>query len=143
MIPLVAEAVVLNNFRYAQQAGYQHGNCGGCLKGTHSAVLDEIELWMYDFGGPPVYWLNGLAGTGKTCQSHSTLWLPTCCERLLALSNPCWTLPVGCSLVHRGRIESTINLYPTKGKVMAMSAATTSLEWPDRQLWSIRFSKMW
>lgn len=66
MIPLVAEAVVLNNFRYAQQAGYQHGNRGGCLKGTRSAVLDEIELWMYDFGGPPVYWLNGLAGTGKT-----------------------------------------------------------------------------
>ena len=50
---------------------------------------------------------------------------------LLALSNPCWTLPIGCSLVHRGRVESTINLYPAKGKVMAMSAATTSLEWPD------------
>ena len=65
------------------------------------------------------------------CQSHSTLQLPTCCERLLALSNPCWTLPVGCSLVHRGQIKSTINLYPAKGKVMAMSAATTSLEWPD------------
>ena len=65
------------------------------------------------------------------CQSHSTLRLPTCYERLLALSNPCRTLPVGCSLVHRGRIESTINLYPAKGKAMAMSAATTSLEWPD------------
>ena len=69
--------------------------------------------------------------TTPHCQSHSTLQLPTCYERLLALSNPCWTLPVGCSLVHRGRIESTINLYPTKGKAMAMSAATTSLEWPD------------
>ena len=45
------------------------------------------------------------------CQSHSTLRLPTCYERLLVLSNPCWTLPVGCSLVHRGRVESTINLY--------------------------------
>ena len=65
------------------------------------------------------------------CQSHSTLWLPTCCERLHALSNPCWTLPVSCSLVHRGRIESTINLYPAKGKAMVMSATTTSLEWPD------------
>ena len=65
------------------------------------------------------------------CQSHSTLRLPTYYERLLALSNPCWTLPVGCSLVHRGRVESTINLYPAKGKVMAMSAATTILEWPD------------
>ena len=68
---------------------------------------------------------------GSSCQSHSTLRLPTCCERLPALSNPCWTLPVGCSLVHRGRIKSTINLYPAKGKVMAMSAATTDLEWPD------------
>ena len=67
----------------------------------------------------------------KLCQSHSTLRLPTCYERLLALSNPCWTLPVGCSLVHRRRVESTINLYPAKGKVMAMSATTTSLEWPD------------
>ena len=67
----------------------------------------------------------------SSCQSHSTLWLPTCYERLLVLSNPCWTLPVGCSLVHRGWVESTINLYPAKGKVMVMSAATTSLEWPD------------
>ena len=29
-------------------------------------VLDEIELWTYDHRLPPVYWLNGLAGTGKS-----------------------------------------------------------------------------
>ena len=75
--------------------------------------------------------MNGTCYPTPSCQSHSTLRLPTCYEHLLALSNPCWTLPVGCSLVHRGRIESTINLYPAKGKAMAMSAATTSLEWPD------------
>ena len=75
--------------------------------------------------------LEGVIRQEGRCQSHSTLWLPTCYERLLVLSNPCWTLPVGCSLVHRGRVESTINLYPAKGKVMVMSAATTSLEWPD------------
>ena len=28
--------------------------------------MDEIELWTQDFDKPPVYWLNGLAGTGKT-----------------------------------------------------------------------------
>ena len=28
--------------------------------------MDEIELWTRDFAKPPVYWLNGLAGTGKT-----------------------------------------------------------------------------
>ena len=84
------------------------------------------------FGGLSTGNTGILADTRTTtCQSHSTLRLPTCCEHLLVLSNPCWTLPVGCSLVHRGRIESTINLYPTKGKAMAMSATTMSLEWPD------------
>ena len=29
-------------------------------------ILDGIELWTRDFGKPSVYWLNGLAGTGKS-----------------------------------------------------------------------------
>ncbi|KAF9786424.1 hypothetical protein BJ322DRAFT_786340 [Thelephora terrestris] len=29
-------------------------------------MLDDIELWTRDFYKPPVYWLNGLAGTGKS-----------------------------------------------------------------------------
>ena len=56
----------LNNFRRAQAAEYCHGGRTGCLGGTRRAVLDEIELWTRDFGRPTVYWLNGLAGTGKT-----------------------------------------------------------------------------
>ena len=28
--------------------------------------MDKIESWTRDFGTPSVYWLNGLAGTGKT-----------------------------------------------------------------------------
>jgi len=28
--------------------------------------MNEIELWINDFDKPPVYWLNGLAGTGKS-----------------------------------------------------------------------------
>ncbi|KAF9643443.1 hypothetical protein BDM02DRAFT_3065052, partial [Thelephora ganbajun] len=38
----------------------------GCFKGTRTAVLDQIELWTRDFDKPPIYWLNGLAGTGKS-----------------------------------------------------------------------------
>jgi len=38
----------------------------GCLKGTRRAILDGIEHWSRDFGKPSVYWLNGLAGTGKS-----------------------------------------------------------------------------
>jgi len=29
-------------------------------------VLNEIEHWAEDFNQPPVFWLNGLAGTGKS-----------------------------------------------------------------------------
>ena len=50
----------------ARAAEYRHGSRNGCLKGTRGAVLDEIELWTRDFNKPPVYWLNGLAGTGKS-----------------------------------------------------------------------------
>ncbi|KAF9646204.1 WD40 repeat-like protein [Thelephora ganbajun] len=61
-----AEASVLNNFLRARGAEYRHGGRRGCLKGTRTAVLDEIELWTRDFRKPSVYWLNGLAGTGKS-----------------------------------------------------------------------------
>ena len=66
MTTSAADAAVLNSFRYAQQAEYRHGNRNGCLKRTRGAILDEIELWIRDSGRPPVYWLNGLVGTGKT-----------------------------------------------------------------------------
>ena len=58
--------VVLNNFRCAKGAEHRHTGRKGCLKGTRAAVLDGIELWTKDFGKSPVYWLNGLAGTGKS-----------------------------------------------------------------------------
>ena len=47
-------------------AEYRHGERNGCLKGTRGAVLDEIESWTSNFDKPPVFWLNGLAGTGKS-----------------------------------------------------------------------------
>ncbi|KAF9646341.1 hypothetical protein BDM02DRAFT_3130432 [Thelephora ganbajun] len=47
-------------------AEYRHGDRRSCLRGTRTAILDEIELWTRDFDKPPVYWLNGPAGTGKS-----------------------------------------------------------------------------
>ena len=57
---------MLNNCRRAHGAGYQHGNRRGCLRGTRETVLTEIESWTKDFDKSPVFWLNGLAGTGKS-----------------------------------------------------------------------------
>ena len=61
-----AELSALNQCRRAQGAGYRHGNRRGCLKGTRESVLSEIESWTKDFNKSPVFWLNGLAGTGKS-----------------------------------------------------------------------------
>ena len=61
-----AQMSVLNHCRRAHGAGYRHGNRNGCLKGTRENVLSEIGHWARDFNKSPVFWLNGLAGTGKT-----------------------------------------------------------------------------
>ena len=61
-----ADLLVLNNCRRAAGAGYKHGNRRGCLRDTRETVLNEIELWIKDFSKSPIFWLNGLAGTGKS-----------------------------------------------------------------------------
>jgi len=63
---------VLNNFRCAQGADYRHDSRTGCMKGTRGAILDEIGLWAKDINKPPVYWLNGPAGTGKSAIAQTT-----------------------------------------------------------------------
>ena len=58
---------MLNNCHRARGAEYQHDfNRRGCLRGTRETVLNEIESWTKDSTMSPVFWLNGLAGTGKT-----------------------------------------------------------------------------
>ena len=61
-----ADLLVLNNCRRARGAEHQHGNRRGCLRGTREAVLNEIESWTKEFKKSPIFWLNGLAGTGKS-----------------------------------------------------------------------------
>ena len=57
---------MLNSCRRAFGVGYQHGDRKGCLRSTRETVLNEIESWTKDFNKSPVFWLNGLAGTGKS-----------------------------------------------------------------------------
>ena len=49
-----------------KDADHRHGSRGTCVKDTRRAILESIYLWASDFEELPVYWLNGLAGTGKT-----------------------------------------------------------------------------
>ena len=65
------EEAVLNSFRSALGAEFRHNDHKGCLEGTRETVLDEIEYWIREPTSPQVYWLNGLAGTGKTAIAQS------------------------------------------------------------------------
>ncbi|RAL12411.1 WD40 repeat domain-containing protein [Aspergillus homomorphus CBS 101889] len=39
----------------------------GCLDGTRTEILDRIEKWAVSTQGECIFWLNGGAGTGKSC----------------------------------------------------------------------------
>lgn len=47
-------------------AGYQAGHHDTCLRGTRESILDGIMRWARDPQDRHVFWLNGLAGTGKS-----------------------------------------------------------------------------
>ena len=51
---------------HISNAGYLCGKGRGCLKGTRKDVLGEVERWLSGEQEQHVFWLNGLAGTGKS-----------------------------------------------------------------------------
>ncbi|KAG8742620.1 hypothetical protein FRC10_001218 [Ceratobasidium sp. 414] len=49
---------------------------GGCTPETRVEVLEQLCDWAYDSESKKIYWMNGMAGTGKTTIAYSL------CERL-------------------------------------------------------------
>ena len=43
----------------------------GCTEDTRKAILDTLRKWASDNTTTKVYWLNGMAGTGKTTIAYS------------------------------------------------------------------------
>ena len=60
------DLVLLERMYHTPDAGYRCGNRRGCLRGTRRDVLGEIERWSTGEQEQHVFWLNGLAGTGKS-----------------------------------------------------------------------------
>jgi hypothetical protein len=48
------------------EADHRCGNREGCLGGTRGDVLQQLDDWLEATQGQCVFWLNGLAGTGKS-----------------------------------------------------------------------------
>ena len=51
---------------YTAEAEHRSGDRQGCMSGTRTEVLLWIECWLTDKQRKQVFWLNGLAGTGKS-----------------------------------------------------------------------------
>jgi hypothetical protein len=61
-----------------------YGAAPACFEGTRTQLLDEIAIWMADPSAKLVYWLTGVAGTGKTTIAQSVAKVPRCDVLLLA-----------------------------------------------------------
>ena len=48
----------------------------GCTAETHIKILQNLQVWAEDKQGAKVYWMDGMAGTGKTMIRYSLYeWL--------------------------------------------------------------------
>ncbi|KIJ33139.1 hypothetical protein M422DRAFT_265020, partial [Sphaerobolus stellatus SS14] len=47
-------------------ANFNHEDRQGCMQGTRVLLLAELWGWSMDLSAPHVFWLSGIAGTGKT-----------------------------------------------------------------------------
>ncbi|CAE6446186.1 unnamed protein product, partial [Rhizoctonia solani] len=61
----------LNELNAVKQATYDSGLSSvahrrTCTEGTRQRVLSDLDEWVDASSEPPVYWINGMAGTGKT-----------------------------------------------------------------------------
>jgi WD40 repeat protein len=57
---------VLEKLNPVHDAGYQADHHELCLNGTRESTLGAITIWAKNPQDQPVFWLNGLAGTGKS-----------------------------------------------------------------------------
>jgi hypothetical protein len=62
----------MNTWKRAPSAPYKthvpkgHPKRSGCTPGTRGSVLERIVSWATDPLSPPIFWLSGMAGTGKS-----------------------------------------------------------------------------
>ena len=63
--------LLLKSMVHADGAGYRSGNRQGCLRGTRADVFLQLKQWLEDEQDQYVFWLNGLAGTGKSAVAQT------------------------------------------------------------------------
>ncbi|TFK34197.1 hypothetical protein BDQ12DRAFT_727112 [Crucibulum laeve] len=62
---------ILDKVGYVSGSEFDSESNKGCLEGTRVMPLADILMWATDPASPHVFWLNGMAGTGKTTVTES------------------------------------------------------------------------
>ena len=68
---------------HVREAVHDAQRRSGCMHGTRIDVLDRIIRWIMDPKAQPIFWLGGMAGTGKTSIASSICELVRADVRLL------------------------------------------------------------
>lgn len=69
LLESIQQDLILNKLQAAEGAAFDdfsQQSRATCHPGTRLEVLDAVNKWAGDASGPPVFWLQGLAGTGKS-----------------------------------------------------------------------------
>jgi hypothetical protein len=93
-----------------------------CTERTRMTILETIKEWSMDMSQPSIYWMNGMAGTGKTTIAYSLSLILTSIH-ILGATFFCSRLVDECSKVER--------IFPTIAHNLARnypSIASTILE---------------
>ncbi|TCD62238.1 hypothetical protein EIP91_007197 [Steccherinum ochraceum] len=74
----IEATVLLQKLRHSEDAAYEMGQREDhtgkrthCMPGTRTETLGRLELWLADDGDYRLFWLNGMAGTGKSTIADS------------------------------------------------------------------------
>src|SRR5882762_3921652 len=65
-VDCIADRADLDKLPRVRDAAYRSTDNNGCLKGTRTEVLAQIEDWAFSPDSKPLLWLNGGAGFGKS-----------------------------------------------------------------------------
>ncbi|KAJ6564870.1 peptidase C14 [Mycena vulgaris] len=67
----IAVSMAWEKLGYAAAADIDAQDPEGCLEGTRVDLLKKLRAWSQDPNSPRIFWLDGMAGTGKSAVARS------------------------------------------------------------------------
>ncbi|RSL40369.1 hypothetical protein CEP53_013401, partial [Fusarium sp. AF-6] len=120
------EAELLLSLPFAGNAIFDSAETLGadapCLPGTQRRILSEIQDWAESLNGEAIFWLHGMAGTGKTSVALTVANALNEREPFTAGGKPPSTAFLGASFFFKqgdATRNSTRSLFPTLARCLA------------------------